>query len=274
MFIQMPPFLNSLKTILLAQCFLAGSLMLFAFFPNNFGATVTDDQALRALIITGGHDFEHAAFFAMFQAMPGIQWTEAVQPTANDLYTPTEAAKYDVLVLYDMVQAISEGQKQNLVRLLKEEGKGLVGLHHCIGDYQDWPEFRRILGGRYYLSKQREDGIEYQPGEFLHDQRFTVQIALRTHSITKGLEDFEIDDETYKRFYVNPGVTELLRVNHPKSNPVIGWEHEYGKARVVYIQLGHGPAAYSNSNYRHLVENAIYWASRRKHLPSRPNGRD
>jgi type 1 glutamine amidotransferase len=78
------------------------------------------------------------------------------------------------------------------------------------------------------------------------------------------LKDFEIDDETYKGFYVNPDVTTLLRVDHPKSSPVIGWEHEYGKARVAYIQPGHGPTAYSNPNYRRLVENAINWAGRRK----------
>jgi uncharacterized protein len=264
MFVRSRRFVNSLKIVPLAQCLLAGSLIFFPFSPASIRTTVAERDPLRVLIVTGGHDFERTPFFATFQAMPGIQWKEAVQPSANDLWTADESRKYDVIVLYDMVQEISEGQKQNLVRLLKEEGKGLVGLHHCIGDYQGWPEFRRILGGRYYLSKQREDGVEYQPGEFLHDQRFTVQIALRTHPITEGLRDFEIDDETYKGFYVDPGVTELLRVDHPKSGPIVGWEHEYGKARVVYIQLGHGPSAYANASYRRLVENAIYWAGGRK----------
>lgn len=262
--IQPRPSLNSLKTILLAHCLLAGPLMFSASSPDSIGVTVAERHPLRVLIITGGHDFERTLFFAMFQAMPGIQWTEAVQPGANDLYTANEARKYDVIVLYDFVQEIAETQKKNLVRLLKEEGKGLVGLHHCIGDYQDWPEFRRILGGRYYLSKRGEEGIEYQPGEFLHDQRFTVQVALRTHPITQGLKDFEIDDETYKGFYVNSGVTELLRVDHPKSGPVIGWVRQYGKARVVYIQPGHGHAAYTNASYCRLVENSIHWAGGRK----------
>lgn len=91
-----------------------------------------------------------------------------------------------------------------------------------------------------------------------------VQIVLPTHPITEGLKDFEIDDETYKGFYMNPGVTELLRVYHPKSSPVIGWTHQYGESRVVYLQLGHGPTAYTNSSYRRLVENAINWAGRQK----------
>ena len=264
MFIQSHPFLNSSRIIPLVQCLLAGALMLMPVSPGGISAAVGERNPLRVLIVTGGHDFERTPFLAMFQAMPGIQWTEAMQPSANDLWTLDEFRKYDVIVLYDFVQEISEGQKLNMVRLLKEEGKGLVGLHHCIGNYQDWPEFRRILGGRYYLSKRYEEGIEYQPGEFIHDQRFTVQIALRTHPITEGLKDFEIDDETYKGFYVAPGVTELLRADHPKSGPVIGWAHQYGKSRIVYVQLGHGPAAYANPSYRRIVENAIYWAGRRK----------
>ena len=242
---------------------LGGLLLLLPLSPDNMSATLTDQHRLRVLIITGGHDFERRPFFAMFEAMRGIEWKEAVQPGANDLYSPDEARKYDVIVLYDFVQEIAEKQKQNLVWLLKKEGKGLVGLHHCIGDYQTWPEFRQILGGRYYLSRRTEEGIEYQPGEFLHGQRMTVQIVLQSHPITQGLQDFEIDDETYKGFYVNPDVTALLLVDHPKSDRVVGWTHQYGKSRVVYLQPGHGPAAYATPGYRRLVENAIYWAGGR-----------
>jgi len=244
------------------------TLFWVAFLPDlkalgNAGVN-TKGHVIRVLVVTGGHDFEREPFFAMFQAMPGIQWREAIQPAANDLYADDEAKKYDVIVLYDMVQTITENQKQSLVRLLKEQGKGLVGLHHCIVDYQDWPEFRRILGGRYYLSKRTEEGMELQPGEFYHDQKFTVRIADPEHPVTQGLKDFEIDDETYKGFYVNPGVKELLRVRHPKGAPVIGWTNQYGKARVAYIQLGHGPAAFANPNYRHLILNAIRWAAGQK----------
>ena len=268
MLIHSSSFPNLAKTIPLAQCLLTGSLMLFNSLASSRNG-LAEEHPLRILIITGGHDFERIPFFAMFQAMSGIQWREAVQPEANGLYTLNEAAKYDVIILYDFVQEITEGQKQNLVHLLSEEGKGLVGLHHCIGDYQNWPEFRQILGGRYYLSQLREEGIDYQPGEFLHDQRFTVQMAIGTHPIIDGLKDFEIEDETYNGLYVNPDVTKLLRVDHPKSSPVIGWEHEYGKARIAYIQLGHGPSAFTNPSYRRLVENAIYWAGRisLRHLP-------
>lgn len=219
-------------------------------------------KPIRVLVITGGHDFERDAFFAMFQAMPGVEWREAVQPQANSLYTPEEAAKYDVIVLYDMVQEITEEQKSQFVRLLKQGGKGLVGLHHCIGDYQKWPEFRRILGGRYYMSRYDEEGVTHDTGTYDHDQHFTVQIADPRHPITRGMKEFAIEDETYKGFYVNRNAKALLRVDHPKSAPVIGWAHEYGKTRVAYLQLGHGPTAFANENYRLLICNAIRWAAR------------
>src|SRR2546426_12837177 len=88
--IQLRPSLNSLNTILLAHCLLAVSLMFSASPSGSIGATAAERHPLRVLIITGGHDFERSLFFAMFQAMPGIQWTEAVQPGANDLYAANE----------------------------------------------------------------------------------------------------------------------------------------------------------------------------------------
>ena len=87
MFIQSRPFLNSLRIIPLVQCLFTGSLLFFRVSPGSTGAAAGERNPLRVLIVTGGHDFERPPFFAMFQAMPGIQWTEAVQPSANDLWT-------------------------------------------------------------------------------------------------------------------------------------------------------------------------------------------
>ena len=87
MFFRSRPFVIPLKIIPLAQCLLAGSLMLLEFSPVGISATVTEREPLQVLIVTGGHDFERKPFFAMFEAMPGIQWKEAIQPGANDLWT-------------------------------------------------------------------------------------------------------------------------------------------------------------------------------------------
>jgi hypothetical protein len=234
-----------------------------AFVKSGFAA----EQPVRVLIVTGGHGFERAEFFAAFDAMPGIAWKEAQHPNANRLYAQEAARSYDVLVLYDMVQDITEDQKEDLVRLLKEQGTGLVSLHHSIIDYYAWPEFANIIGGRYYLEDTDVNGQIRARSTFEHDQRFTVQIVDSNHPVTRGLKDFEIEDETYHGYDVYPGVTELLRVDHPKSAPVIGWAKEYGRAKVVYIQLGHGPTAFENENFRTIVRNAILYTAGR-HEPA------
>ncbi|MBI5094914.1 MAG: ThuA domain-containing protein [Candidatus Hydrogenedentes bacterium] len=215
---------------------------------------------LRLLVVTGGHGFDHDPFFDLFKTMPGVEYTEAVQPAANALYTREAAKSYDVVVLYDMVQEISDEQKQDLVRLLKKDGKGLVAIHHSMANYLYWPEFRKILGGRYYTKPLTVNGVEHSKSGYEHDVHFTVQIADPKHPITKGMKDFELVDETYSDYDIERGITPLLKVNHPKSAPVIAWTNKYGKARIVVIQSGHGPTAYSNPNYRQILENAIRWA--------------
>jgi type 1 glutamine amidotransferase len=54
-----------------------------------------------------------------------------------------------------------------------------------------------------------------------------------------------------------------LTTDHPTSGKVIAWAHRYKNSPVVYIQLGHGPEAYNNPNYRTLVARSIHWVAGR-----------
>ncbi|MFQ6133692.1 MAG: ThuA domain-containing protein [Armatimonadota bacterium] len=219
---------------------------------------------IRLMVVTGGHGFQRDPFFAIFEADEGVEYDEFQQPKANEAYVSGKADEYDAILLYDMVQEITEEQKAALVRLLKEEGKGLVVLHHALASYSKWEEYAKIAGGRYWFEKWELDGQEMPPSTFKHGVEFTVQIASKKHPITKGMEDFKILDEVYGGFYVSPQVTPLLRTDHPESGEIVGWVHTYGKARVATIQLGHDAHAYSDDNYRQLVSRSIRWVARRK----------
>jgi hypothetical protein len=220
-----------------------------------------EEGNIRVLIVTGGHAFEREPFFAMFQSFEGIEYREVQHPKAHAFFRPEAAREYDVLVLYDMWQKIGEEARANLVRLLRK-GKGVVALHHSLAAYQDWEEYARIIGGRYYLQPRVVRG-ERKPGStFKHGVRYTVHIANPNHPVTRGLKDFEIVDETYNGFDVHPDVTVLLTTEEPSSGRVIGWAHTYGRSRIVYLQLGHGRTAYENPHYRRLVAQAIRWVAR------------
>ena len=217
---------------------------------------------LRALIVTGGHGFEREPFFAIFDSFGGIEWREVVHPGANDSYAPDQRGTYDVIVLYDMVQDISDAQKANLIATLKQ-GKGLVVLHHALASYQAWPEYAQIIGGRFFLQPTQWEEKEWPTSTATHGLDLTIEIADSKHPITKGLDDFQIHDETYGGFWVNPKAHPLLKVEHPTSGEVIGWTTQYGKSRVVYLELGHDHFAYDNPGYRTLIERSILWTAKR-----------
>lgn len=224
-------------------------------------ATQAADKT-RVLVVTGGHDFETNQFFQMFQDNRGITFLRATHPAAHAWLKPDKAKEWDVLVCYDMWPDITEEAKADFGARL-QEGKGLVVLHHAIADYPKWDAYANIIGAKYYLEKQVVNGVEKARSIYKHGVSFQVQVADPAHPVTRGVPDFEIHDETYNLFDVDPAVHALLKTSEPTSAPVIGWTKEYGKARVVYLQLGHDHFAYENPNYRRLVAQAIIWAARR-----------
>jgi len=219
-------------------------------------------EKTRVLLVTGGHAFDTNEFFQVFKDNPDITFESATHPNAHIRLKPDAVGQFDVLVLYDMWQKIDADTQTNFVKLL-ESGKGLVVLHHAIANYNEWDQYAEIIGARYYLKPKTVNGVEKARSQFKHDVTFPVHISDPKHPVTRGLKDFEIRDETYNLFDVYPGVKPLLTTNEPTSGKTIGWARPYGKARVVYLQLGHDRFAYENPNFRRLVQQAIQWVAKR-----------
>lgn len=245
-------------------------LMMAAAWLAATGSAALAAEKTRVLLVTGGHAFERAEFFQVFESNPDISFLAVehpdpkTQPGAPDPFAPllksSEAKNYDVLVLYDMWQKITDEAKADFVQLL-QDGKGLVVLHHAIANYQSWEEYPKICGARYYLKPEVVNGVEKARSQWKHDVEFMVRIADPAHPVVRGLQDFLIHDETYKGYDIRPEVKALLTTDEPLSSPVIGWTHRYGKSLVAYLQLGHDHQAYENPGFRRLVAQAIQWTA-------------
>jgi type 1 glutamine amidotransferase len=240
-------------------------LLVLSTYPDrSYSGKRSDDpsnrQKLRLLIFIGGHDFEEKEFFRMFNEMEGVTWTHVrYQHDAERNLRPENSGSYDVAVFYDMHQN-HETHYQDWLKVL-ERGKPSIFLHHALGSYVNWDSYGEIVGGRANFGGKV---VKWAPNStFKHDVNFKIHIADPNHPITNGLRDFEIFDETYNNFAVNPGVHVLLTTDHPTSGKVIAWAHRYKNSPVVYIQLGHGPEAYNNPNYRTLVARSIRWVAGR-----------
>ena len=210
---------------------------------------------LRLLVVTGGHPYA-TTFYTVFEGADDLQWDHAV--SNHDAFKNDLRKNYDVLVLYDFSQEISDAEKTNL-RDFVEAGKGVVVLHHAIADYQDWEWwYKEVVGGKYLLKPFGS----LPPSTYLHDQESCVRVVMN-HPITAHIQAMHLWDETYKGMWISPDVKVLLRSDAPTSDGPVAWISPYTKSRVVYIQLGHGETAHLYPAYRTLVQDAIRWTGGR-----------
>ena len=199
--------------------------------------------APRVLIVTGGHNYDNS-FHSLF--------ADDVDVKSNPKAFDSDMRRnYDVLVLYDMANDLTEKQRTNLMNFAAA-GKGILVMHHSICSYNDWPWYREMVGGAYLM----------KVSTFKHDEDMNVKVAMQ-HAVTAGVHDMKIHDETYKGMWISPDAKVLLRTGNPTSDGPLAWISSYAKSRVVYIQLGHGKEAHRAPDYR-LPERERTVRSRRR----------
>lgn len=246
------------------------------------------------LVVTGGHPFEPEPFFALFDALDGIEWTGATTPTTG----------HDVVVFYDMPGFTFTGDADDPVHLTEpspaqqetiEEliaaGTGLVFLHHAIAGWPTWHAYGDLIGGRFLYQPGRFQDRDLPDSGYLLDVEHTVEVVAPDHPVCAGVDPtFTLTDELYC-YPVDDSVAPLLRTTHPATadhffspdlairgrmhdrtgwthptgSDLVGWAKTAGASRVVYLQPGDGPAAYADPNYRRLVTNAIAWTATSHH---------
>ena len=139
--------------------------------------------------------------------------------------------------------------RENLAKFVKQ-GKGLMLLHLACGAFENWPEFANLAGKTYDHSKA-------------HDPRgpFTVKIVDSQHPITRGLRDFQADDELYfcvaGERPVEMLATARSKVTH--HDEPMAFVFSYGKGRVLHSPLGHDVRAFEMPGVATLLQRGCVW---------------
>jgi type 1 glutamine amidotransferase len=223
--------------------------------PPEVTKMKTTPTPLRLLIVTGGHDYP-TSFYTVFEGWDDIQWTHAL--SNHEAFRNPIKDQYDVLVLYDLSQEITEAERKSLTDFL-DSGKGMIVLHHAIADYQSWLWWsQEVVGGKYLLKPEGDKPAS----SYKHDEELFVQPTM-DHPITASVGPLHLWDETYRELWISPQVQVLLKTDNPTSDGPVAWICPYQKSRAVYIELGHDQMAHRNAGYRTLVHNAILWTARR-----------
>ena len=162
---------------------------------------------------------------------------------------------FDVVVLNYGFWTNPEPSDDGKAGLLKYvgSGKGLVALHFSCSSFQDWKEYRELLG-RVWVKKVGGHGPR---------GKFTVKIKDNKHPITAGLKDFEADDELYAKLSGDAKIEVIASAYSDwsgKEEPIV-FVKPYGKGRVVHNVLGHDSRARENESFQKLLVRAVEWAA-------------
>ena len=156
---------------------------------------------------------------------------------------------FDVLAVYTTGLQLTKEQEAGMCDFV-QNGGAFVGIHSASDSFKNSDRYWEMLGGRF---------SGHGGG------RYTVYIYDKEHPITKGLKDFEIEDETYRHnFHANAQMRSLIRMSRGNERQSMGWVTYYGKGRLFFTGLGHGKPAWSNPSFQRLVVRGMYWAAGRE----------
>lgn len=144
--------------------------------------------------------------------------------------------------------------RENL-RHYVENGGGLVSVHFACGAWHgEWTEFQNLLGRVW----RGPTGTQHDPRG-----KFRVEIVDPQHPATRGLVDFETDDELYTCLVGDAPVHVLAQAKSTvdqKEYPM-AFARTYGKGRVFLTTLGHDVRAFTSGSVPALIRQGCEWAS-------------
>lgn len=227
----------------------------------SFSCSTNKKDPIRLAFIAGMNpEFNYSLYAPVLEDFEGVTWQAYTNEESQELFKPENKDKYDVIVFYDIcLEEIPESTKQHIVDAVSG-GKPVFILHDGLLTYNTWPEFAKIAGMKYFMSRQDVDGVEYGVSKYKHNQEIPITVADKKHFITQGMDEhFILNDEIYDRMWQSPDLHVLLTTNHPESCRDMMYTHQYGKGKVVGIVTGHGPDIYRDKNFKLAFQRAVLW---------------
>lgn len=222
---------------------------------------------IRALILSGGvsHDFD-----ASSAALQGVLAAGGIGAEIEGDINAGMARldDYQVLVLNALRWSMTNAERYAALRprwgyevnaTMREgmarhrgRGGGVYGLHAASICFDDWPEWRDILGAAWRWEASRHD----PPGP----AHVTFDGA---HPLTDGLRDFTVVDEIYTGLDLAPGADPLAwatQDGEAARHPVL-LARETAGARVIYDALGHDPRSIEQPVHAQLIRRGMRWVA-------------
>lgn len=161
---------------------------------------------------------------------------------------------------------LTEQQMADLLAFVRDDGKGFVAAHTGDNAYQQYPEYREMIGGLWNHPWTKAEQLEIN---------LPVVIEDASHPAMQSLpSSFTVFDEAavHQAPYSRDNVRVLASLDLASVDPALGrdpendrdvpiaWVRDYGKGRVFYSTLGHSDQSWDNPQVQQMFHDAIRWA--------------
>jgi putative membrane-bound dehydrogenase-like protein len=231
---------------------------------------ITNAEPLRVFIRSGEkthapgcHDYP--AFLKDWTALLNERGAKA--SGGNAFPTKEQLAETDVIILHAAEAGNIEGDDRKNFEGYLKRGGGVVAIHGgAVARDHDW--FKGVLGGSWKFGQTK----------FLEGD-MSLYFTDRENPITRGVSNFDLDDEIYYDMEMMPEAKILAAAYTPKPKqgeaepgaPVSVydiqpqmWTYETGNRRAFAFIPGHRYANFSHISIETLLLRGIAWAGKRE----------
>ncbi|TQJ91716.1 ThuA domain-containing protein [Streptomyces sp. SLBN-31] len=227
----------------------------------------------RTLVVRGGWEghrpVEATELFIPFLRDNGYE--VRVEESTAVYGDAAEMERTDLVVQCVTMSEITAGQLAGLGAAVAA-GTGFTGWHGGIADsFRASSDYLHLVGGQFATHPGKEPCLRRGAAEdnFLPHTVHVTELG-RTHPITAGLADFELETEQYWVLHddlidVLATTTHPVRPYEPWHRPVISpaiWTRRWGAGRVVVTTPGHSLDVLQHPSVRTVVERGMLWATR------------
>lgn len=221
---------------------------------------------VRNLILSGGigHPFADAAQ-ALADLLREIDVASEITEDIEGGLASLAGGEFGLLTVYALRWRMLIGDKyaphrekwafslsQDGRRALAEfvtRGGGLLALHTAVICFDDWPQWKDLLGGAWVWGRS----AHLPPGPV------RISATGASHVITSDVETFGLRDEVYGELDLAPDVEPLLLGSAANGTWPVLWTRQAGAGRVVTDLLGHDRAAVEHAAHRRILTRSVRW---------------
>ena len=218
-------------------------------------APTCDPEPINVLMLVGGpaHDFEELPLkLAEKLGVDGDVRTRVTHEIKD--FNQANLADVDVMMFNCCIKEMPPESVRRAIIAALADGKGLVAMHCAFWCFQQWPEWREIVGGIFEV----------------HDKYGPVEAVVvdGQNPILQGVPNrFMFEDEAY--VVVERSENERALVNgvkthggHPTPEALV-WTKRYLGSRIFAIMFGHDAKSQLDPVFLMMLRNGIRWSDGR-----------